>query len=106
MKYCNNKNAYVIGADKVVSSIEFESYLNKTLGPGEHSDYAKESFTDPQRKQIRNEEFRFHVNAFYDFTLTKWLNQVTLSEFDDGLWARKHNIYPMFPIINDVLGIV
>ena len=106
MKYCNDKNAYVIGADKVVSSIEFESYVNKTLGHGEYSDYAKESFTGPQRKQIRNDKFRFYVNAFYDFTLTKWLNQVTLSEFDDSLWAKKHTSYPLFPIVNDVLGIV
>ena len=102
MKYCNDKNAYVIGADKVVSSIEFERYLNKTFG---HDEHAKESFNDP-KKHIRSDEFRFYVNAFYDFTLTKWLNQVTLSEFDDGLWARKNNTYPLFPIVNDVLGIV
>ena len=107
LKYCNDKNAYVIGADKVLSLTEFEGYLNKSFGYGEQGQHARESFTDPQRKRkIRNKEFRFHVNAFYDFTLTKWLNQVTLSEFDDSLWARNYNTYPLFPIVNDILGIV
>ena len=102
MQYCNDKNAYVVGADKVVSLIGFDRYLNKSFGQKEE---AKESLIDLQGMRSTNDdEISFHVNAFYDFANGKWLNQVTLSEFDDGLWARYNHYYPWFPVLEDVLG--
>ena len=104
IQYCNEKNAYVVGADKVVSLNGFEQYLNKSFAKKEET---KETTIDPQAmRNTDDDEIWFHVNAFYDFAKSKWLNRGTLSEFDDGLWARSNHYYPWFPVVNDVLGTV
>ena len=105
MQYCNNKSAYVVGADKVVSLIGFDRYLNKSFWQKEED--AKEILIGPQRMRDTNDnDIMFHVNAFYDFESKKWLNQVPLSDFDEGLWANYDYYYPQFPVVNDVLGTV
>ena len=104
IQYCNEKNAYVVGADKVVSLNGFEQYLNKSFAKKEET---KETTIDPQAmRSTDDDEIWFHDNAFYDFAKSKWLNRGTLSEFDDGLWARSNHYYPWFPVVNDVLGTV
>ena len=108
LKFCNDKNSHVVGSDKVVSSTDFERYLNQSFGHGELlREGSTKSFIDPKSPHNKRDgKSGFHVNAFYNFTKAKWLNQLTLSTFDDELWARYHDYHPLFPIVNDVLGIV
>ena len=105
MQYCNNKNAYVVSADKIVSLIGFDRYLNDSFG--QKAEEPKENLIDPHgMRNTNDDEIMFHVNAFYDFASKKWLNQVPLSDFDEGLWVNYDHYYPQFPVVNDVLGTV
>ena len=79
MAFCDYKNAKMVDANFVEQS---KFYFTKNFHTGMY----------------------INLNVQFDFGQNKWINGISKTELDDNLWFRKAKKFPIYPIMNDLLG--